>query len=196
MTHPKKQEKTDRQQVVKSTKMVSNLDDFFVAETFPKSLKILICGINFMCLSDYTHACTHAHTHASAPLHTHAHTYIPRAATSSATDVYSPDCTFTRVLTRLHLHTHMHIFTHTHTYIPRATTSSATDANSLDKRKSTYLSCVCVGVCVCVCVCVCACRVDQGSRRCSTGHRHKWIWHGTDGESGGHGAAILMGSVE
>ena len=40
MTHPKKRQKTDRQQVVKSTKMVSKWDDCSVAETFPKSLKI------------------------------------------------------------------------------------------------------------------------------------------------------------
>ena len=39
MTHPKKRQKTNRQQVVKSTKMVSKWDEVFVAETLPKSCK-------------------------------------------------------------------------------------------------------------------------------------------------------------
>ena len=38
MTHPKKQQKTDRHHGGKSTKIVSNRDYPFVAETFPKSL--------------------------------------------------------------------------------------------------------------------------------------------------------------
>ena len=42
MAQPKKLKKQDRPQVVKSTKMVSKFDGFFVAETFPKSLKIKI----------------------------------------------------------------------------------------------------------------------------------------------------------
>ena len=39
MTHPKKQQKEDRQKVTKRKDLVSKWDDFFVAETLPKSLK-------------------------------------------------------------------------------------------------------------------------------------------------------------
>ena len=39
MTHPKKRLKTYPQQVVKKTDFVSKWDDFFVAETLPKSQK-------------------------------------------------------------------------------------------------------------------------------------------------------------